>query len=397
MNYLINTESVQDQEITCDCCNNGLTNIEDKMFETYLIYLSMAILCPLWVKSIGTKNNNPKSFWLKVLFPLIVCSIIIGGRYEVGSDWPNYFYYILGFNTGRLTSSDIISPTLEPGFMAFTWGLSCLQFGPSLYFSFIALAFFVLLLTAESDKKYLFPLLIFFFFTQAFASSMNLVRQCIATFLFLFSTRYYEKNKILMAVLLLVSISFHYSSVILLIALFIDKKLFKILDKHWVVLAVFIITYFIGSYLVKYVEMIIPTEYLSDKYLNSLSNISEEMVVSSGLGIITTKIMDGLMIVLSPKIKEAFNDKRTNILYRLYFIGIILSNIAGVSQYLSRLFLGFVMIRVFILSYACYYLINYDKDKKIIGYGLIFLGFIYLIMSVMNGNGGCSPYQFLWQ
>ena len=361
----------------------------------------MAGLGYLWLKQIvRTKSNNSTLLWLKISFPLLIMSVIIGGRYEVGTDWENYVEYYSMFNNPDILKDIVMlfALRLEPMYVALMSICNMVGLSTSMFFTIIALGIFLFLIGGHKDKIFLFPLILFFFFGQMFNMSMNIIRQAIAISIFFFSLRFFGNNKIKMFICLTIAVLFHYSSIVLITALLLEKKIFSFLDKRNLILCIFIITYFVGPSLVGFIETILPLDYFSNKYAQNANNLSEKMELGSGLGIITKKMIDVLMILGSTKVITFYNDNKIKYIYRLYFVGIILANVVGISVYLSRLILGFELLRIFILSYYCHYAFNSKNQlAKLNTIFIIFWSVLSIYMGVMNNNSGCSPYKFLWQ
>lgn len=372
------------------------------MLTTFILYLSMAMFGSLWVNKVVNSNLTvaPIKVWVKLSFPLLLLSILIGGRYDVGTDWPNYVEYYEWYQHYHLTLNNLIEfgSNLEPLFLALNKLCNFVGLSTSGYFTLIAYCVFILLLSSHKDKCYLFPFILFFFFGQMFAMSMNIIRQAISISIFFFSLHYLDKSKIKIAAIILVAVLFHYSSIVLAFALLIDRKWFKILDNKKIVLASFIVTYIAGATLVPYIEHLLQMQYFSDKYVNNAGNLGQEMALGTGLGIITRKIVDVFLIVKSDKLKSYYGGNWIVNIFRLYFVGIILSNIMGISVYLSRLILGFELLRIFILAYYCYYaMVDKKSQETIFAVLLVLWSVLGTLMAVLHGDANCSPYQFLWQ
>lgn len=74
-----------------------------------------------------------------------------------------------------------------------------------------------------------------------------------------------------------------------------------------------------------------------------------------------------------------------------------MTNVMGISIYLSRIFLGMVMLRIFILAYTTHYCLKQNNFMRMFGVYLMLLSVIQLVMGIKNGAGGMSPYQFMWK
>lgn len=199
-----------------------------------------------------------------------------------------------------------------------------------------------------------------------------------------------------MVVLLLLSIFMHYSSVIFLLSLFIDKKLFNILDNPKIVLLLYCLCFiFVAPFYTLFIGYL-PIDMMSDKYVNSV-NSDATFELSSGLGTIAIHIVNILLIVTSTKVRTFFSNKRIDLLYRCFYIGCFLSTFMGYSIFLSRLPLGLTSIKLFLLSYTIFYLSHKITLPKLAAkYFLLVLFFLFFIIGILNSDNGCSPYTFKW-
>lgn len=355
---------------------------------------------PLLVKSIVKKCIKVSTIqWINISFILIILSIIIGGRYEVGSDFPNYIDYYKSFITKYSKFGDVfvLGNSLEPGYLFINWLASELNLSVSVFFTLIAFFSFILMFKAQGDRPYLWSLILFFFFGQMFGTSMNIIRQACAIFIFFYAVQFVGKSKLKLFMLITCCTMFHYSSIVFYLALFVDFKWLNFLDNKKLIALLFVSTWFLASYILPLFIQMMPLDIFSTKYLLSLDNADVEMEVNSGLGILLTKIIDILLIWKSDKVLEYYKDERLKFLYRLFFVGIIFYNIMGISIYLSRIFLGMVLLRIFVMAFTTYYCLKFKDIRLLLGIFLIIICLLQFIMNIKNGYSGISPYQFMWQ
>lgn len=367
------------------------------MIGTLFLYLLMAIAPALIYRNYFLRKKQV-IFKRDILFIIItiILSIIIGGRYNVGTDWPQYFDYYRFIHT-YYSLNTILEKSLEPGFLLLGFVCNGLGLSSSGYFFVIALLIFLLIYGGIKDRPFLYSWVAIFFMTQFHTVSINVIRQAIAISIFLFSTRYISNNLLKLAVCICLAFSFHYSSVIFLLALIIDRDWFLFLDKKYRVSLLFIASVILAPILMQVTMELLPMLEMSEKYMRNASTADEElMTASSGLGLIFIKICDLCLILTSDKVIGYYNDVKVKCLYRLFFIGIILSNIFGLSVMLSRLPLGLVMLRIYILSLACHYFFKVERKYFLLGLALLFINLLMIITGVLHGDGGCSPYQFKW-
>lgn len=367
------------------------------MLDTIFIYTTLMFVT-IWGAYVSSKKRNEKHIGAFAIVLLFV-SLIIGGRYEVGTDWPNYFEYYNYFTNYYITIDSIVNNHLEPLYTALNALCASLGFSPSMFFTTVALIIFLLLYYSICDEKKILPWVFFFFFTQLFFMSMNIQRQILAVGFFLLGTKYIDKSKIKSLLLIGCACLFHYSTFALIPFVFIGHKVFAFLENRKIALLLFFITFIFKSIILQLFYLLPIGNYMNDKYLANMDNLDIEMAVSSGLGIITKNVIYIIAIIYMPKLLKHYTHfTRFSSIYRLFIAGILLSNVFGISEFLSRIPLALISLSVIIYSFLCNYLFNknsYDL-KFIIGLGLVVLSFIMFIMSIINGAGGNCPFKFEW-
>lgn len=346
---------------------------------------------------ISSKYEPQKSIGIILASVLFIASIIIGGRYEVGTDWPNYFDLYSSILDHGITFNNIMFNGYEPLYLILNAIFAFFDLSPSIFFTGVALLQFILLCKAV-DKKRILPWVIFFFFTQLFAMSLNIQRQMIAVGFFLLATKYIDKSKMIYLILVLCASLFHYSSIILFPLVFIDNRVFSFLENRVVVLVLFFATLIFSEVFLGILNLSSIDGLLSDKYAGNLDVIDIQMKVSSGLGIMAKNLMAVVVIYYMPYLLNFYKDVILSYIYRLFIIGLLLSNTFEISMFLSRVPLALVSLRVLIYPLLCYYLFN--KSVRSLGFfiGVCFvtLSLMMFIMGIINSDGGISPYNFKW-
>lgn len=145
---------------------------------------------------------------------ILVWIFIIGGQYNVGTDYPNYLVLFEGKDLWRMEESG------EWFFVCFVKGLNNLGLhGQDLFFIVAAFEVFLLLFLGKKlfTTKYLF---IFFFiliaYSSVFNNQMNGLRQYVATYLFSLAVPFLMEKKFMLCLLFLVLAGGWHASVILL-------------------------------------------------------------------------------------------------------------------------------------------------------------------------------------
>lgn len=348
-------------------------------------------------KIIVSKHNvSLSTTYLRLCVPFSILSIIIGGRYNVGADWGNYRDYFndickYGFDFSLLTES-----TIEPLYWLLSWCVSLFTSSSSVFFTVVAFLIFSLLYKSTTDRLYILPLVLFFFFTNLFGFSLNVVRQSISIAFFFLALSYYDINKMKMLLYIIVSILFHYSSMLTLLAFILLDKRLKFLDNRMFCIGAYLVTLFFASFLNSYIISLLPLDLFSQKYVENVLDDST-FELSSGLGYFSYKMIDLLLIYTSCNVRDYYSDKKIDLMYRCFFVGVGLSNVMGFSITLARVPYTFVYLKIFLLSYLFIYLQSKKANWSILLRSLIVCFFLVgLILAVYSSSNLCSPYNFKW-
>lgn len=363
--------------------------MEDTLtYVVYSLFLSGAIV-PMLVPEHKKRIRK----WILCLTVLLIC-IAVGGRYEVGTDWRNYFDFYVDVNSGvRIEGNNI-----EYGYWVLNYLGSQLGFSPSFFFAFVHLIIFACVMYTMKEKENLAPIVLFFFLTTIFFSSMNIMRQAIATSIFFVAMRYVKESKWRFVLLVMLATTMHTSSVVLMLPLFFIKRIYTMLELRWLALGIFILTTIFSSTLLPILIQYTPIYWMTDKYVENLNNIDFTMKISSGIGLIIRYCIDLFLIWLYPIVVRKHSDLRFKMIYCSYFWGCVLQQICGLSVFLSRLPYGLYSLRLYVLSVSTYVLFQMKRETfiSLAGYAIVLLYTAMYFSAIYNGDAGVSPYQFRW-
>lgn len=355
------------------------------------IYLSILFFLPLC----GTLTwaNRNKSLVACLIIGLI--SILVGLRYNVGTDWDNYVEYYE--YVGTLGIDWLFDTDMEPLYFCLNWFLNSLALPYHFLFMLIMALHLGLLYKSLSNYRFLLSLGLFLYVTFLFTTSLNIQRQTLSFCIFFFSLRYLLRGESLKYyVCILFAIGFHYSSIVLLFAYFLRFNIFRFLNNRLIVLCLYILSFFVFNYLLDFIYFFFEMFISNDKYIRNLSALGNaNMDVSSGLGILLYYIIDLVLIVFSSKLSIIYKKYGYEILFRIFVCGILLSNIFGVDVFLSRVPFALENLRFLLLSFLLYYLL-YSRVlfNRLLAYFLLIISVGMYIVGILHGNSGCSPFQF---
>lgn len=368
------------------------------MLLTYIIYIFIltvlvygGILGNCWNHKYTLKN-------IYFLVPIIIVSLIAGFRFQVGTDWETYKGYYEDFLKGGMSWENIKYSTLEPLYLILNKVIALFNVNYQVFFTIIMFLHLILLYKSFDRYPVLLPFGLFFYITTFFFMSLNIQRQTLAICIFFYSLRYIFDHKFFKyCICISIATLIHYSSIILLPVYFLSTNFFNFLNKRWLQIALYICSFYAFNVILNWISSFVINYVANGKYLlnlNALGNVN--MGVSSGIGILVTHMIDVILIWYSPKLNSIYKDYNFNILFRIYFIGVCLSNAFGIDEFLSRLPLAMESLRFVILAFLIQYLMK--DNKKITSYCtgccILILYFLMFIVSIKNGAAGCSPFMF---
>ncbi|MDL2227874.1 EpsG family protein [Bacteroidales bacterium OttesenSCG-928-K03] len=371
------------------------------MIQSILIYTLLLGVMMLFFYSASYNNKSFKSY--QILIPLLLFSIVFGMRYDVGVDYISYLEAYLwkeDFSKNEFLFSLItnLSNYLNLHFV--------------IYFSILAFIQVFFFFYAFKKEVYLFPLLIFFLFTNGeIMSWMNIIRQSLAMCIWIYSIKYIEQKALWRYLFLgLIAYFFHRSAIILFIfypLLRNGRDYFKNIPLQLILLAsALIIKELFFSLIMNFIDFI--DFYLSllgtDMYERSynIDGLLESFTTSSGTGLayIWKLVINVVIILFSVKLKKYYNSRWFNIVYFFFFMGLITFYIfpEGAISF-TRPFRYFYIFQSIMLAYFIYYLSKSNSlNNRILMIVIIisFLGIFYLNQITSDENSHLW-YQFFFQ
>lgn len=369
---------------------------------TYIIYLTTLLFMVGSTYYLGGKKlksegiYEPNKLNILYLLILIIFSIFIGFRYDVGVDWQGYVTDYIW-----LTSSsefNYFDQYYEIGYYTINWFAGLLNLGHQgvfLFMAFISWYFYF-----KSVPKNIIPLFIFFIFVdEYFFWGMNGVRQFAAMAIWVYSIKYIiDKNLKYFLLTVIFASVFHLSSIFLIVFyIFPFERMYNLYI--WVIAYVLslIVVFFIDLSVI-YNNLDFFVLALSDdigtveryaRYAESGRLTAQE--TSLGLGFIFKIVINIMIIILSKSwIKRQPKYKPYLV---LFFIGAILFNIFYEFQLINRLSHYFLIFRPLLLAFIVRYYWVYMKDR-LLGPSLMILYFIIFVAAMYGNSNMCCPYQF---
>lgn len=383
------------------------------MLLAYIVYIGL--MC-IMVRSTGHwvyLRGRVASFSFldrRILFPILLFTIVIGLRYNVGMDYESYYRsYVMQSSSGMPWG------IFEPGFVFLNRFLNHFHLPPYALFSVVALLQIVLFYKVFEDKPYLLSIAVLLLFLMGHVfGMMNILRHFIAAMIVLVGIRYASVPKTLWKFLLCVifAMLFHYSSLAALpIALLCLIPRPCWMDKRWILLSIFLIVVAFQEILLSGI-MESLLSFMNDQnfsgmgkmeYINTqkLSYAVGKYEVDSGSGygrIVNYLIVVGFILMNKP-LYHHFGLGYLNY-FRIYYVGQLLLAVAGLDMNLRRVAMFYSLAGVVVFAYFFYYI--YSRWKRLPqwhkSFGIAVFSYYLLLFlyKIYVGESACSPYQFVF-
>lgn len=371
-------------------------------FITYLIYVSV-LASSVFLS--GIKQNfalteysfeSTSKLRSQHFMALLIISIVVGFRYQVGVDWENYKEVFIHIKNNP--SIQFLDQTDEPGFFYINKIIAGLGLGYQ--WMFFTVAFISWMFLFKSVPKNILPFFIFFLFAdEYFFWSMNGVRQFVAIGIFLFSIHFIiNRNFWYYLISILFASLFHYSALLLIPVYFIPfSRLYN--QKFW--FFVFIISFFFSKshFLVEglkqfliYLTEFIPIIHSYVLYVETELFEARELQ-GSGLGVVFKVLITLFILYFSKGIVRKY--PQTKIFFVLFFVGAIINNLFFTFQIIGRVNVYFLIIRNILLAIIIFEILK-GKYSKYVAVGIMTLYFLLFLVSIYNSSNQCSPYLFVF-
>jgi hypothetical protein len=331
---------------------------------------------------------------------IVIYSLLVGCRYDVGVDYMGYLGW---YNKVRLTGNFPV----ENSEIGYVWLNEILVSIEAHYvFLFIIIAFLQIffLLKAMERYNFLLPWYFFFFFTSLLMfSSMNIMRQTIAYFLFFYTiTLFLDKKYWQVALLVLLGASFH-KSILLFVWVYPLLRYDWFTNRYIQIGALVVVTFIASQWISIIIEYASPIiNLLGYQYyienIDQMNEITKDTSSGSGFGKYLLFFIDVFIIFFSTRIKIQYHKVHIHSFYNLYFLGAILERVFAENFILSRTNDYLVNFRVLLLSFVCFHIFKNKVPffQRVVA-GLIVLSMLsYFYRGIDNSAAKCAPFSFFF-
>lgn len=379
------------------------------MAESFLVYsvLTAFMVCC----GISTAHREPRYagysgqyrdqsfFTLPTLLLLLGFAFVFGCRWDVGVDYPHYLYQYLtrGGERHELLFHGVQMFFVDNGFhFAFFFG----------FWAFVDIAG---LFYCVKRYPFLFPFLaLMLMLGSLYLSMMNTMRQHAAIAVFLISLRYIDEKKLLKYCAgCLVAFLLHKSAVILfaLFPLFVKRKdWFRRIPVQLLLYGVCFYLQFHFSTVVGLIEK--PFAMFSDSLDYGRYNMDmllddrwsrDKFGRNTGFGSLANILRVVPVILYSGKMKAYYKSSYFEMLYSLWFIGVMASFLFGSSIILNRIVMYFTHFSPIVFSFFLYYCFSTKRTVDMAVGCVIILVFLALFINIVTNPMSTAQFSFFWQ
>lgn len=343
-----------------------------------IINLFIVTLSSFISEIISTKSKIHEKYFIYITAISLI--IVSGFRYRVGTDYMAYHKGYLSAPTEPLQDAK------DVGFLLLNKLLNYISGNPQMIFfvTSIIINVCVILFLYKNSKK--FSLSIYFYIvTFTYYSSMNGVRQFLATSIILLAYRYLvNRNFIKYSIYVLIASTIHGSALIMIpIYFLVNQKIFSIKNLIIIATAIFAYIFFqpVFSWLINSVERF--SEY--NDYL---------FVEGQGVNILRVLVLlaplIAILVFINKKNMEV--DKNLQITINLCLIGLLFMILACRHMFIARFCIFFEFYYLLLIPRLC---IMFDKkSNRITTFFLITLYFVYSVMLLASGDCRILPFEF---
>jgi len=333
------------------------------------------------------------------LLALLIYSIILGCRYNVGVDYAGYLGYY-----EQITKFNGANDRFEYLFALISWSFSDANLHYSIYFTFWAFLQIYLLFLSVKNERYIYPSLVFSLIIGCFfLTYMNGIRQMTSFCILAYSLKYIiQENWKKYILAIIIAFLIHKSAIIVFPLYFIfnfKNEYFKSIKVQIVMLAISLILLILNFndkilYIIEKITSLINY----GKYASAMRNGTLEIIAMKrerGVGFFVILILNIYLILMSRKVKKYVSNKKYNIMYDLYFIGVLWFYLFNGSLILNRPNYYFYSFRLFVVSFTLFYVFK-TKNILLISFN-IFLVFMLFAAIMYRMEENTSLFTFFWQ
>ena len=307
--------------------------------------------------------------WDQYLICYMLFFAIIGGiRWNVGVDNISYITSAVYPNT--------ISDSAEPLYRTITTFLHDIRLHWSIGLSLWCFIQIFFLTLALKQYRYLLVLLPYIMFGGRYwMDAMNVMRQMMVAFAFLWASKFIYEKKIIKYLLFIFIASFMHKSVLMLLPIYFLPRNLNIYKHRIILIAILIFCLIIGlspaftklSYYVEILQLALGYDNYGNGRITNILNNGDTNPLSFGPMMLTYLLIPIFIIWFSPKIIKRYGDRipYINLWYNFSFIyASIYFLVCNISEIFLRPITYFLPFQMVMATFVLYFLLHEIKYKK---------------------------------
>lgn len=354
--------------------------------EILLINLVIVSISAILAKcSVKYKTKEDRDRYNNFFIIIIIMSLtFISGFRKAGTDYYTYkFLFLTQGSPDFLISED----STEIGFKILCKMLYKVSNDPQILFLITSLIISVCMIMALKKYSKIFELSVYLYITTfMYYSSMNILRQWIATAIIFLGFKFlYERKWYIYFPIVIFASLFHSSAIIMILIYFIvNHKIISI--QNLIKLIIFIGGFILYNYTIKIFFDFLQTT----KYANYINEFAK-----TGHGVNTLRVLvylaPVLLIVLMYKKINLNINIKDSIVFNLCLIGFLIMLLGKKHAYFARMCVFFepyylLLIPNLVLTFK-------DKERRIMYYLIVVFYFLYSTLLLLNGEGNILPFK----
>ena len=350
-----------------------------------LVYLFSALLLSLNNYIVVNKKPLTNFFIFMAMLPPV---LLAAYRYNVGTDYFNYFYMYLW--AGRHSLAEIVNNyelfADTPLGIVLVAKIATFFDSYEIYYGVLSLLIYVpfLIVVIKYWNTKIASLVSFFFLMTSFSGGLNVIKQSIAMSFFLLSLQYvFERNFIKFIMVVLIAILFHPTAIIILPTYFLIDDNYKLISKRKKAIAI----------MLSFVLLLVFDYFLSmlGGRWESYSNVNN--ATSSNLSFYINLFWAAIFIFFHGKLIKM--DNKTDLFIILFTIGTVLSFLGFWNVYLKRIAGYFTVVQILIMCQIPFLFSNKFTKNLIIVLLILYMLFMFVYSFSVLGQAEIIPYRYL--
>lgn len=323
------------------------------------------------------KTNTTKTFYILASLVLI---LVAGLRYDVGTDYLNY---LVRYDNSVKNFVESLLTLDEPGYKFICW-FSNLIGGDGLTALFLAstLTIFLFLKTIYKNTYFLLPAVLLYIFLGCWHGAFNGIRQYLAAAIIFSGVRFIKERKFWKyALIVFIAFLFHVSAILMLFPYFIANNKISLPN----------ILFLIGASIVVLFSF--------SEILTLAGFILNDNVTNAGVYLTQSVNILRILVAIAPALFFLLiYQRRTITKERQFWINMLIINAVMMiatsnSAYLARM-------GIYTVTFSAVGIPELvdglgQKDKKFIGYTILFLFFAFWVYSIYSSS--LNHFTFIWQ